>query len=505
MKVARALFVSGFLLAAMIVACVGDEPVDNVSTSPEGGSGACTDAQKSCSGTCASKDDPNAGCASPDCTPCAAATNAAPACAAGACSFTCNAGFSDCDGNPANGCEARSSSDPANCGECGKACGSANTSAASKCEAGSCVFTCNTGFAHCVTSTDTGCETDLSKTSEHCGACGHSCLGGKCTDGKCEPFQVASVTSPRGLAVDAKSIYVTTFAPSILRVQHDGKCTPASPCPFEFAGATLGDGMGGTAAFRGPVAPVSDGTTVWWINQAGGNIGRRAVAGGTMTFLNGGPAGSGQNGHLTHAGGKLFWTNAFATTQPTTHVYMADADGTTSAIATYAAPATTFYGKGGIAADATHVYWASEKSGIFKAAFNAPVCVEGSTCTTPVTSGGASPSGGIAVDADFVYWTESTGIRKAPKTGGASTNIAIDQDAPTGIAVMNGLVYWSNTGTTGATKTSIRRVDPSKALCDGTACELVADVAQPEALVAADDGMYWLDGATSGGVYRLAK
>ena len=219
---------------------------------------------KSCNGTCASKDDPNAGCASPECTPCAAATNAAPACAAGACSFTCTPGFSDCDGNPANGCEAQPSSDPANCGGCGKVCGTANTNAASKCEAGSCVFTCNASFAHCGTSGDTGCETDLSTNPQHCGACGHSCLGGNCTDGKCEPFQVASVTTPRGVAVDATSVYVTTFAPAIVRVQHDGKCPPASPCPFEFAGDSLGDGPERGSAGRSRLsatAPGSGGST----------------------------------------------------------------------------------------------------------------------------------------------------------------------------------------------------------------------------------------------------
>lgn len=44
-------------------------------------------------------------------------------CAAGTCgSPSCGAGFADCDGTPANGCEEDLSADPANCGACGNAC-----------------------------------------------------------------------------------------------------------------------------------------------------------------------------------------------------------------------------------------------------------------------------------------------------------------------------------------------------------------------------------------------
>lgn len=43
------------------------------------------------------------------------------------------------------------------------------------------------------------------------------------------------------------------------------------------------------------------------------------------------------------------------------------------------------------------------------------------------------------------------------------------------------------------------------AQCDAAACELVATVAAPDAIVAADDGIYWTNNDVSGGVYRLAK
>jgi hypothetical protein len=36
--------------------------------------------------------------------------------------WACDPGSLDCDGDPANGCEADADKDPANCGACGLAC-----------------------------------------------------------------------------------------------------------------------------------------------------------------------------------------------------------------------------------------------------------------------------------------------------------------------------------------------------------------------------------------------
>lgn len=45
------------------------------------------------------------------------------ACIAGNCGFSCKAGFSDCNMNAVDGCESRLSTDPLNCGACGRSCG----------------------------------------------------------------------------------------------------------------------------------------------------------------------------------------------------------------------------------------------------------------------------------------------------------------------------------------------------------------------------------------------
>ncbi|MEZ4406095.1 MAG: hypothetical protein R3A52_06440 [Polyangiales bacterium] len=162
-----------------------------------------------------------------------ALANATAACTAGACAVTaCAAGFANCDGNPANGCESstltdsancgmcgracasgqvcvagvcgttclppntactgsvasctNTAVDPANCGMCGRACALANT-AVNGCVAGACtVVTCAAGFGNCDGNAANGCETNTNTSTTHCGACGRACASGQvCSAGAC--------------------------------------------------------------------------------------------------------------------------------------------------------------------------------------------------------------------------------------------------------------------------------------------------------------------------------
>jgi hypothetical protein len=85
--------------------------------------------------------------------------NATPACAAGACTVAaCTAGFGDCDGAPTNGCETDVRSSASHCGACGRACTYAN--ATGVCGSGTCAMgACNAGFSDCDYNPANGCET----------------------------------------------------------------------------------------------------------------------------------------------------------------------------------------------------------------------------------------------------------------------------------------------------------------------------------------------------------
>ena len=96
-------------------------------------------------------------------------------CAAGADGYACVSRCgpeapTECGGSCVN-----LQTDPAHCGACGMACAFANGSG--RCAAGRCELTaCNRGFADCDGNPANGCEADLASDA-HCGACGNACAG----------------------------------------------------------------------------------------------------------------------------------------------------------------------------------------------------------------------------------------------------------------------------------------------------------------------------------------
>jgi hypothetical protein len=108
---------------------------------------------------------------------CVAPPNARRTCAGGTCAFTCNSGFGNCDGDWSNGCEADLRTDEQHCGGCDQPCVADN--ATGTCTSGTCGYTCLPDYANCDGTMSNGCETDLTDSPNHCGACNRAC-GGTC-------------------------------------------------------------------------------------------------------------------------------------------------------------------------------------------------------------------------------------------------------------------------------------------------------------------------------------
>ncbi len=93
------------------------------------------------------------------------------------------------------------SSDPQNCGACGGGCGWSNN-IYGVCEFGSCTYRCQEGTADCNGNLEDFCEVNIDSDPNNCGACGNACdaiAGQACVHGRCavEPCQEQEAGVPQ--------------------------------------------------------------------------------------------------------------------------------------------------------------------------------------------------------------------------------------------------------------------------------------------------------------------
>ncbi len=187
---------------------------------------------------------------------CPARANAAATCAAGACGFTCLAGFADCDGVASNGCEVNTRTSSTHCGSCGAGCTLFN--AVGVCRSGACaVGSCLSGFADCDGVASNGCEVDTRTSVSDCGACGRVCAPdnavGACVAGACN---IASCT-PNFANCDFDPTNGCETIP-VANPLHCGACGIAC-----VAGRMCEAGRCTVASFAGYSVAASPGTVTW--------------------------------------------------------------------------------------------------------------------------------------------------------------------------------------------------------------------------------------------------
>lgn len=396
---------------------------------------------------------------------CVTTNGSAPTCVSGSCQLTCDPGYASCTGAAANdGCETATSADPAHCGGCGVACPGAalgNTQCvASVCVCGPGRGDCNGDFVA------DGCETAVVADPFHCGVCAHSCQGGSCTNGQCQPFLLAfGQGAPVALAVDGTHVYWANGGSGAAdgAIQRTAKLLGGAP----------------SALATGRVSPAGltlDGGDVLWVEQghpgqSDGALLRVPVAGGAPVVL----------------AGALPLPLALATDGVSVYVTAQEGNALLSVPRGGGAPSTlaSLSGPRELALDGAFVY---------------VTCADGSLSRVPLAGGGptvlASGLGdpwGVAVDGSSVYVRDAGAgtLLAVPKAGGAAVTLASGLDSSRSV-VRDGasLVY----GSGGALFTL--------PVAGGAAVPLVQ--ATPTAVVTDVSAWFWVDGG-QGVVVGLAR
>ncbi len=218
-------------------------------------------------------------------------------CANELCTITgCDAGFADCDMNPANGCETDLKA-PATCGNCATPCGPSQL-----CATSGCASTCATPNTYC-----NGSCVNLQTTPDHCGSCtnacadpthgvatcvngmcsatceaGHSLINGRCvepnTDPTCCGPTCTTCSAPLGGAPFCTTGTCTGACPSGMAIC-SSKCvdtardvTNCGGCGVPCGGTCSGGSCDALAkqiiaTGNNVSALVADGTSVFWINN----------------------------------------------------------------------------------------------------------------------------------------------------------------------------------------------------------------------------------------------
>jgi hypothetical protein len=371
--------------------------------------------------------------------------NAAVGCASGGCTVaSCTTGYGDCNKTAADGCEVNLNTDAKNCGTCGAPCSLAN--AASTCSGGSCALgACTTGFANCDGKPANGCEANLSTDGNNCGTCGtvcgagSSCQGGtcKCT-GNCQQVTVETAFQPVGLAVDGTNVYWTD-------VNTNGTYTYPSQYVTQtpqYSGVIMEAPIGGGTPLMlawdmvAPEGIAVDATSVYWTNVASGQIMKTSIGKQMVpTTLYTDPT-------APHAIA-VNATNVFWICEDGTVKTVPLAGATTATQVNFGSLPYSGDTPGGLAVDATNVYYA-EDGNIWQVPANSSL---GKGLS--LASGLTNPFG-IAVDAHNVYWTNfntasaTDAVMQVPISGSASVTVAPMQQDAFDIVVDSTSVYWTD-------------------------------------------------------------
>jgi hypothetical protein len=255
----------------------------------------------------------------------------------------------------------------ANCGACGNVCPAAAANQTAACAAGSCSLVCNAGFVNCDGQAANGCESDPQTDPNNCGSCGVVCPAPKsgpavCAAGQCA-FQplVSGLNAPAAIAIDATHLYWAEQGSfdAAFNYSHDGavKRVPLAGGAVEVLASGLED----------PYAIALDAGNVYWAEYGsfapfvGAAVKKKAKAGGAVTTL-ATQSGYGVGPQMAVDSSRVYWANTWDGQVDSVPV---GGGSTTALVITTGWPWS-------VAVDSTSLYWTENFAGqtVYRADLN---------------------------------------------------------------------------------------------------------------------------------------
>ncbi len=319
-------------------------------------------------------------------------------------------------------------------------------------------------------------------SAENCGRCGHSCLGGECLQGKCQPVVLRPAISPRDIVLDKTHIYwIEPSAARVMQADKDGK----NVVPLA-VGGVLNDYPRGLA--------IDDNAVYWGSN----NVVLRCRLGGcanTPTLV-------------ANTGAGLA---SIAIDQ--TQVYWIEGGSDTAAV--MSAP------KNGTMGTGTSLYGDPDAGSFYKIAVHTQsiffTVAEGTVRKIGIDGGAPTIVGsakgepvGLAVDDANVYWAvddDPGTINVAPRSGASrGAPLAAGQQFPLALAVDPTSIYWVNLGP------GVGGLEGTLMTCNFASCAAPTIIASkqkgPVAVAIDETAIYWSNfggGVGDGALMRLAR
>lgn len=321
-----------------------------------------------------------------------------------------------------------------------------------------------------------GCV-DVTTDDKNCGSCDHSCQGGACTNGQCQPVELANgLRSPNDIATDGTNVYWTAWSAAFGGV---------------FSVPVNGGALNQLTTTSDTYGITTDGTNIYYTQYlTSGSVYNVPTGGGSPVLM---AMGQGRPTSVSAAGGYVFFANPY-----TGNISKSLNDGSTNVTVVAASQGAP----PGVVADDSYVYWTCGCTSTTSGISRAPI---GGGAPAVLAMNQAFPLN-ITMDANNVYWTNQGStmmgdgsVMMAAKSGAQVLTVATAQDKPYDIAVNDKYIYWTTNVAGGSVMAA--------PLGGGTPIVLVSGQNYPRGITTDAVAIYWTNAGTGtdGSIMKLAK